>query len=149
MLDIDPSCNHVQYQGKLMMQTCKIAKNLISSPILGPQNFFRGFYLTVASYHRMQFEGKPMIQLNQIPNAQTISLQIFKGCLPQILLGPFLNTLSQLLKKSLTENYFLYLVVALWTQNFGNMSLFLNMTMEMGLLKIGYLQKSPSVFLYK
>ena len=97
MLDIVPSCNHVQYQGKLMMQTCKIAKNLISSPILGPQNFFRGFYLTVASYHRMQFEGKPMIQLNQIPNAQTISLQIFKGCLPQILLGPFLNTLSNLL----------------------------------------------------
>ena len=29
---------------------------------------------------------------------QTISLQIFKGCLPQILLGIFLNTLSHLLK---------------------------------------------------
>ena len=28
---------------------------------------------------------------------QTISLQIFKGCLPQILLGRFLNTLSHLL----------------------------------------------------
>ena len=27
---------------------------------------------------------------------QTISLQIFKGCLPQISLGPFLNTLSQM-----------------------------------------------------
>ena len=27
---------------------------------------------------------------------QTISLQIFKGCLPQNLLGPFLNTLSYL-----------------------------------------------------
>ena len=27
---------------------------------------------------------------------QTISLQIFKGCLPQKLLGPFLNTLSHL-----------------------------------------------------
>ena len=27
---------------------------------------------------------------------QTISFQIFKGCLPQILLGPFLNTLSQI-----------------------------------------------------
>ena len=26
---------------------------------------------------------------------QVISLQIFKGCLPQILLGPFMNTLSQ------------------------------------------------------
>ena len=38
-----------------------------------------------------------MIQLNKMPNAQTISLQIFKGCLPQILLGPFLNTLSNLL----------------------------------------------------
>ena len=25
---------------------------------------------------------------------QTISLKIFKGCLAQILLGPFLNTLS-------------------------------------------------------
>ena len=27
---------------------------------------------------------------------QTIPLQIFKGCLPQILLGPFLNTLTHL-----------------------------------------------------
>ena len=27
---------------------------------------------------------------------QTISLQIFKGCIPQILLGPFLNTLAHL-----------------------------------------------------
>ena len=27
---------------------------------------------------------------------QTISLQIFKGCLPQVLLGLFLNTLTQL-----------------------------------------------------
>ena len=27
---------------------------------------------------------------------QTISLQIFKGCLPQTLLGPFLNTLPYL-----------------------------------------------------
>ena len=27
---------------------------------------------------------------------QTISLQIFKGCFPQILLGPFLNTLTQM-----------------------------------------------------
>ena len=25
---------------------------------------------------------------------QTISLQFFKGCLPQIVLGPFLNTLT-------------------------------------------------------
>ena len=25
---------------------------------------------------------------------QSITLQLFKGCLPQILLGPFLNTLS-------------------------------------------------------
>ena len=27
---------------------------------------------------------------------QTISLQMFKGCFPQILLGPFLNTLIQI-----------------------------------------------------
>ena len=27
---------------------------------------------------------------------QTISLQFFEGCLPQILLGPFLNTLSHM-----------------------------------------------------
>ena len=27
---------------------------------------------------------------------QTISLQIFKGCFPQIILGPFLNTFSHL-----------------------------------------------------
>ena len=30
---------------------------------------------------------------------QTISLQIFKGSLPQILHGPFLNTLSQMILK--------------------------------------------------
>ena len=29
----------------------------------------------------------------------------FKGSLPQILLGPFLNTLTHLLKKSLIENF--------------------------------------------
>ena len=27
---------------------------------------------------------------------QTMALQIFKGCLPQVLLGPFLNTLPQI-----------------------------------------------------
>ena len=31
--------------------------------------------------------------------SQTISLQIFKGCLPQILLGPFLSALSQTLSQ--------------------------------------------------
>ena len=34
---------------------------------------------------------------------QTIFLQIFKGCLPQILLGPFLNNLSHM---SSTSEYF-------------------------------------------
>ena len=31
---------------------------------------------------------------------QTILLQIFKGCLPQILLGLFLNTLDHMLNRS-------------------------------------------------
>ena len=31
---------------------------------------------------------------------QTISLQIFKGCLPQIFLGPFFNILTQILVKT-------------------------------------------------
>ena len=35
---------------------------------------------------------------------KTVSIQIFKGCLPQILLGPILNTLSHIkLKLSLTD----------------------------------------------
>ena len=33
---------------------------------------------------------------------QTIALQFFKGCLPQILLGPFLNTLSQMCLTNMT-----------------------------------------------
>ena len=46
MLDIVPICNPVQYQGKLMTQTWENGKKkLISSPILGPQIFFREFYL--------------------------------------------------------------------------------------------------------
>ena len=32
---------------------------------------------------------------------QTISLQIFIGCLPQILLGPFLNTMSYIKEMAL------------------------------------------------
>ena len=35
---------------------------------------------------------------------QTISLQIFKGCLPKILRGPFLNTLSHLQLVHLLKN---------------------------------------------
>ena len=35
---------------------------------------------------------------------QTISLQIFYSCLPQILLGPFLNTLSQMIVQVLKSN---------------------------------------------
>ena len=43
---------------------------------------------------------------------QTISLQIFKGCLPQILLGPFLNTFSYQFQRrensyNIVCNYFL------------------------------------------
>ena len=45
MLDIVPSCNPVQYQGKLMTQTWKIAKILISDPILDSQKKFCEFYL--------------------------------------------------------------------------------------------------------
>ena len=49
MLDIVPSCNPVQYQGKLMMQTWENGKN----PNFGPHfplpppspNFFREFYI--------------------------------------------------------------------------------------------------------
>ena len=41
----------------------KMAKNIVSSPSLGPPIFFHGFYLycmldIVASYHCMQFQGK-------------------------------------------------------------------------------------------
>ena len=36
---------------------------------------------------------------------QTIPLRILKGCLPQILLGPFLNTLSQIFFKALFESF--------------------------------------------
>ena len=34
---------------------------------------------------------------------QTISFQIFKGCLPQMLLGPFLNTLTQTIHNSFSQ----------------------------------------------
>ena len=38
-------------------------------------------------------------------------VKLFKGCLPQILIGPFLNTLSQMiltLEWALTEDHFLF-----------------------------------------
>ena len=34
---------------------------------------------------------------------QTISLKFFKGCLPQILLGPLLNTFSQIILRKITH----------------------------------------------
>ena len=34
---------------------------------------------------------------------QTISFQIFKGCLPQVLLGPLLNTLTQTIHNSFSQ----------------------------------------------
>ena len=37
---------------------------------------------------------------------QTITLQIFKGCIPKIILGPFLNTLSQMMKVWQNSFYF-------------------------------------------
>ena len=40
MLDIVPSCNPVQYKGKLTMQTWENGKKLISGPILGPSIIF-------------------------------------------------------------------------------------------------------------
>ena len=40
MLDIVPSCNLVQYQGKLTMQPCENNKNPNFRPNLGPPNFF-------------------------------------------------------------------------------------------------------------
>ena len=45
MLDIVPSCNPVQYQGKLMMQTWENGKNLNLGPILDSKKIFCEFYL--------------------------------------------------------------------------------------------------------
>ena len=45
MLGIVPSCNLVQYQGKLMTQPWKDGKNCNFEPNLGPKNFSHGFYL--------------------------------------------------------------------------------------------------------
>ena len=39
----------------------------------------------------MDSKGYGLLEVEHIP------LQIFKGCLPQIVLGPFLNTFSQIL----------------------------------------------------
>ena len=36
------------------------------------------------------------IAFKKIDGLAAVSLQFFKGCLPQILPGPFLNTLSQI-----------------------------------------------------
>ena len=48
------------------------------------------------------FKNFQVIGLSQ----HTISLQIFKGCLPQTLLGPFLNTLPQMIFKITLWNSF-------------------------------------------
>ena len=46
-----------------------MAKNLIFGPNLSPKKFFSGFYLLmlgiVASYHRIKFPGKLMIQTQE------------------------------------------------------------------------------------
>ena len=45
MLDIVQSCNPVQYQGKLMMQTWENDGKPIDGPNFGAQNVFCKFYL--------------------------------------------------------------------------------------------------------
>ena len=63
LLDIVPSCNHGQYQGKLMMEPWENGKNpiLISNLIWGLKKFFQGFYIdNLPSYHPMQFPRKLM-----------------------------------------------------------------------------------------
>ena len=41
---------------------------------------------------------------------QNISLQFFKGCLPQTLLGPLLNTLSQNKTEALTKSMYIWAI---------------------------------------
>ena len=65
MLDIVPSCNPVQYQEKLMIQTWENVEKSNFGSNFGPKNVLREFYLyyeldIVPSYHPMQFKRKLM-----------------------------------------------------------------------------------------
>ena len=66
MLDIVPSYNPAQYQGKLMMQTWENGKNTNFKPNVALPIFFREFSLyylyIIPSYHPIQFKGKLMNQ---------------------------------------------------------------------------------------
>ena len=58
MLDIVPSCNPVQYQGKLMIQSWQYGKK----PNIGPPELFSWVLSLLPSYHPTQFQGKRMNQ---------------------------------------------------------------------------------------
>ena len=61
MLDIIPSCNLVQYQGKLITQSWENGKNHNFRANLGPLKFFSHVYVlyhNVPNYHPIQFPGK-------------------------------------------------------------------------------------------
>ena len=68
MIDIVPSCNPVQYQGKLIMQTRENGEKPNFGNNFGSQKF--EFYLhymlhTVTGYHHMKFKGNLMIQTQE------------------------------------------------------------------------------------
>ena len=66
MLDIVPNFNPEQYQGKLMLQTCKNGKNQLWAQFWTPPFFFFffcfEFYIykldIVPRYHPIQLKGK-------------------------------------------------------------------------------------------
>ena len=68
MLDIVSSNNPVQYQGKLMIQTCENGKkpSSLRAQFWNPKNVFHEFYLyetdIVLSYDPIQFHQKQMNQ---------------------------------------------------------------------------------------
>ena len=92
--------NSIDKIRNVLFNTLIVSHHFLSGTIF-PVSFELSKYIWVKVFKNGQSENCGRQPLKNFkgydPLRQTIIIQIFKGCLPQILLGPFLNTLTYLM----------------------------------------------------
>ena len=70
-------------------------------------------------WYSQKISGYTIVKYSRMDQVRPYLLKFFKGCLPQILLGPFLNTLSQIYYSYSNKDYLKH---SLWIQSRPNQS---------------------------